>query len=103
MILVGLVLRKHPVSDMNRHNGYNTPTSRKSKAHWDYAQKIAPGIYISFGKHLFIVEAIGSITLWMLQVPVEISIIIGGGIGFVSLFVSFYYTDSKIQKKFIDE
>lgn len=42
MILVGLILRKYPVSDMNRHNGYNTPTARKSKEHWDYAQKIAP-------------------------------------------------------------
>ncbi len=37
MILVGNMLRKHPVSDMRSHNGYNTPVSRRSQAHWDYA------------------------------------------------------------------
>ena len=36
---------------MDRSNGYNTPTSRKSQEHWDYAQKIAPDIYISLGKY----------------------------------------------------
>lgn len=33
MILVGDILKKHPVSDMSKHNGYNTPTSRKSQEH----------------------------------------------------------------------
>ena len=37
MILVGYILKKHPVSTMKSNNGYNTPTSRKSKKHWDYA------------------------------------------------------------------
>lgn len=52
MILVGYLFMKHPVWDMESHNGYNTPTSRKSQAHWDYAQSIAPGIFISLGKKL---------------------------------------------------
>jgi len=50
MLLVAFQLRKRPVSDMQSHNGYNTPTSRKSKVHWDYAQKIAPDIFQHFGK-----------------------------------------------------
>ena len=41
MILVGYSFKKHPVTDMNSGNGYNTPTSRKSQEHWDYAQSIA--------------------------------------------------------------
>lgn len=103
MLLVGVIIKKHPVSDMSRHNGYNTPTSRKSQAHWDYAQKIAPSIYISLGKYLSIIEIIISIILLILQVPVEISIIIGSCIGFAFLYYGFYYTDSKIEERFSDE
>ena len=50
MILVGYMFKNHPVSTMESNNGYNTPTSRKSKKHWDYAQRIAPGNFIYFGK-----------------------------------------------------
>lgn len=28
MLVVSFLLRKHPVTDMQSHNGYNTPTSR---------------------------------------------------------------------------
>lgn len=41
MLLVGWLLKKNPVTDMSSHNGYNTPASRKSQRHWDYAQRIA--------------------------------------------------------------
>ena len=46
MIFVGYILKKHPVKDMNSGNGYNTPSSRKSQEHWEYAQSIAPNIFI---------------------------------------------------------
>lgn len=46
MVFVGYILKKHPVKDMTSGNGYNTPTSRKSQEHWDYAQSIAPNIFI---------------------------------------------------------
>ena len=49
MIIVGDILKKHPVENMKSNNGYNTPTSRKSKAHWEYAQSIAPDIFINHG------------------------------------------------------
>ena len=49
MIFVGYILKKHPVKDMNSGNGYNTPSSRKSQEHWDYAQSIAPNIFIGIG------------------------------------------------------
>ena len=46
MVFVGYILKKHPAKDMTSGNGYNTPTSRKSQEHWDYAQSIAPNIFI---------------------------------------------------------
>ena len=103
MVLVGVILKKHPVTDMSRQNGYNTPTSRKSQAHWDYAQKIAPDIYISLGKCLFIVEIIISIILLILRVSVEKSLIIGSCIGFAFLFYGFYHTDKCIEENFADK
>lgn len=100
MILIGFILKKRPVADMHRHNGYNTPTSRKSQAHWDYAKKIAPNIYVTFGKYLFFVEIVVSMALLFFSVSNGMSLMIGGGIGFVCLFFTFYYTDSKIEEKF---
>lgn len=100
MVFIGIILKKHKVSDMQRHNGYNTPTSRKSQAHWDYAQKIAPNIYITLGKYLFLLEIIVSMALFFLRVSDEISLMIGGGIGFTCLFSAFYYTDTKIEENF---
>lgn len=103
MVLVGDILKKHPVSDMRKQNGYNTPTSRKSQAHWDYAQKIAPDICITFGKYLFIIEIIVSVILFLIGVSVEMSLMIGEGIGFICLFYIFYYTDGKIEERFADK
>ena len=100
MILVGTVLKKHPISDMSKQNGYNTPTSRKSQAHWDYAQKIAPDIFISLGKYLVIVEIIISVILLFLRVSIEKAIIAGTCVGFAFLFYGFYDTDSKIEENF---
>ncbi len=35
MVLVGYTFKKHPASDMDPNNGYNTPTSRKTREHWE--------------------------------------------------------------------
>ena len=98
MILVGSILKKHPVADMDSHNGYNTPVSRKSQAHWDYAQKIAPDIFISTGTHLAIIEIVLSVLFFTLQFSPIVGITIGNIIGFAFLIWSFYKTDSKIKK-----
>ena len=85
MILVGNMLRKHPVSDMRSHNGYNTPVSRRSQAHWDYAQKIAPEIFIRLGKYLLAAEAVLNVVLLLARVSVGWALGIGGGIGIAAL------------------
>ena len=68
MVFVGYILKKHPVKDMTSGNGYNTPTSRKSQEHWDYAQSIAPNIFIGIGKTLGLVEIVLCISLLLLNI-----------------------------------
>ena len=97
MILVGNMLRKHPVADMRSHNGYNTPVSRRSQVHWDYAQKIAPEIFIRLGKYLLAAEAVLNVVLLLARVSVGWALEIGGGIGIAALIGGFYYTDLKIM------
>lgn len=96
MTLVGAILKKCPVSDMRSQNGYNTPVSRRSQRHWDYAQEIAPGIFISTGKGLLLLEAVISIVLLILGISAVTAVIVGTVIGFVALFGTFFYTDSRI-------
>lgn len=100
MILVASILKKKPVEDMKSSNGYNTPTSRKSQAHWDYAQKIAPDIFMLLGKTLGIIEIVISIGLFLLQVPSNRILIVGGSIGAGFMFLGFLKTDSEIKKRF---
>lgn len=101
LIFVGAILKRHPVTDMRSQNGYNTPVSRRSQKHWDYAQQIAPDIFISIGKWLLAAEAAVSIILLIFRVSVVISIAVGLCTGLAVLFGGFYYTDSKIEE-FVD-
>lgn len=103
MILVGVILKKHPVSDMSSHNGYNTPTARKSQAHWDYAQSIAPDIFIRLGKILLITEISLSIVLFILDVGVGVAIGIGTAVGVAYLFYAFWKTEKSIDERFGNE
>lgn len=103
ILLVGSMFKKHPVSDMSSQNGYNTPASRKSQAHWDYAQEIAPDIFISLGKALGIIEAVCCFILLFFEVSPENSVMIGNGIGVAFLIYGFYDIDSRIEKKFADD
>ena len=65
MVSVGYTFKKHPASDMDSNNGYNTPTSRKTREHWEYAQSIAPDIFISFGKALGLIEILLSVVMYL--------------------------------------
>lgn len=70
MILLGYLLKKYPVTDRNSGCGYNTPASRSSQEHWDYAQEIAPDIFR------------------------------GIAIGVIFLLLGFYRTETKIKNRF---
>lgn len=99
MILVGDLLKRHPVTDMKSGNGYSTPTSRKSQEHWNYAQSIAPDNFIAFGKILGVVEIILSVAMFLLQVSVSNALILGTCMGIAFLLYGFYKTEQEVNKK----
>lgn len=102
MVSTGNMLNKRRYS-MNTGNGYNTPVSRRSQMHWDYAQNIAPGIFITRGKRLFIIEIIISITMFILRFSTTVTVIAGECVGVLFLLQAFYYTDLKIKEKFPED
>lgn len=102
MMLVGIFLKKHPVSDPGSGNGYNTPTARKSEAHWEYAQQIAPDRFIFQGKWLFLAEVVLSALLYAGRLFVGWSVMIGSCFGFLWLCYAFYDTDKRIKERFAD-
>ena len=73
--------RVQPVSythlDVYKRQGYNTPSSRKSQEHWDYAQSIAPNIFIGIGKTLGLVEIVLCISLLFLNISAQSTVFAG--------------------------
>lgn len=100
MILVGYLLKKYPVTDMSRHQGYNTPSSRKSQEHWDYAQSIAPDIFLKYGKISFVFILLSTFLLLILNLDINISVYLGMAMGFVFVIVSFIKVEKQIKMKF---
>ena len=100
MVSVGYTFKKHPASDMDPNNGYNTPTSRKTREHWEYAQSIAHDIFISFGKALGLTEIVLSVAMYLFHISIHEILCVGVFIGLGFLFWAFYKTDLKIEKKF---
>ena len=102
MILVGCLMQKNPAENRDPNHGYNTPASRKTQERWDYAQTIAPGIFISLGKILGVIEIVLSAGMFFLQVPIYTALCIGSLVGIGFLFFGFYKTDLEIEKKFAE-
>ena len=103
MVFVGYILKKHPVKDMTSGNGYNTPTSRKSQEHWDYAQSIAPNIFIGTGKTLGLVEIVLCISLLLLDISAQSTVFAGVVVGIIFLILGFYKTETGITSKFANK
>ncbi len=101
MIYVGHTFKKHPASDMDPNNGYNTPTSRKTQDHWNYAQSIAPDIFLFLGKILGLIEIALSAAMFLFHASIQAALSVGGIVGWGFLFLGFNKTDSEIEKKFM--
>ena len=99
MSLLGYLLKKYPVTDRNSGCGYNTPASRSSQEHWDYAQEIAPDIFLGLGIRLGITEVILNVFLLIFKAPVSHSLSIGIVIGTIFLMLGFYRTETKIKNR----
>ena len=91
---------EHQVKQLN---GYNTPTSRKSQEHWDYAQSIAPNIFIGIGKTLGLVEIVLCISLLLLNISTQTTVFAGVVVGIIFLIFGFYKTETGITSKFANK
>ncbi len=100
LLLVASMLKKHPCRDMDSGNGYNTPAARKSRARWEYAQSIAPEVYLSLGKTLLAVEVLLSAALLLLRVPEDTGLAAGITVGVVFMLGGFFLVDSRIEENF---
>lgn len=107
LVLVAWILKNHPVSSASIKqglnsvkSGYSTPLSRKSYAHWDYAQSIAPDIFRYFGRTLFLLEGIWCLLSLFFSVKVERSVAFGTFLGFGVMIAAFLKTERSIRDKF---
>ena len=79
-------------------SGYNTPLSRKSQAHWDYAQQIAPAIFLRRGKQALFSAVcftlVGLIVVWWLGLAAGIVM------GYVGMFLAFGDTERELKERF---
>lgn len=98
LVLVGSLFKKHPHLQIG-YNGYSTPSSRKSQETWDYAQKIAPDIFIKCGKILFAISTVIVIySLIYKTITIDNCITISSIIGIVGVIVSFLIVETKLNK-----
>lgn len=70
-IITGQVVLRYPPKKINDFYGYRTSRSKKSQAHWDYAQKesskyiIQSGYYCLLTCALFILFETGKAGIWI--------------------------------------
>lgn len=83
------LLKKYPVTDRISGSRYNTPASRSAQEHWDYAQEIAPNIFLGLGIRLEITEVILNVCLFIFKVPAAKSLLTGIAIGVIFCFWDF--------------
>ena len=79
-------------------SGYNTPLSRKSQAHWDYAQQIAPAIFLRRGKQALFSAV--CFTIVGLILPWWVGLAAGYVMGFVGMYLAFGETERELRGRF---
>ena len=108
MLLCSLLLKKmktpYPGPAVNQirwkvdFSGYNTPLSRKSEAHWNYAQQIAPAIFLRRGKQALFSAV--CFTVVGLILPWWVGLAAGYVMGFVGMFLAFGDTETALKERF---
>ena len=107
MLLVGGLLKNHPQPYPGPSgsakwklgsSGYNTPGARKSKARWDYAQRVGPENFVRWGKYAalaaMVFAVIGLLTDYRLGlIPAYIS-------GFAFMILAFIGTEKALKERF---
>ena len=94
-IVTGRIVFRYPPKKINDFYGYRTSRSKKSQAHWDFAQKESSKYIIQSGYYClltcvpFILYESGKVEIW-------IAIILTTLYPFISLF----QTEKALKKKF---
>ena len=106
MLLVGGLLRKHPQPYRSSgtakwkagSSGYNTPCARKSKAHWDLAQRVGPDNFVKRGKQALFSAVcftiVGLIVIWW------VGLAAGMVMGYVGMILAFWDTERELKERF---
>ena len=107
MLLVGGILKNHPQPYPGPSgsakwklgsSGYNTPGARKSKARWDYAQQIAPNLFIKRGKHAALAAVLFAVV--GLFTDYLVGLIPAYAAGFVLMIWAFIETEKALKDRF---
>ena len=94
-IITGLVVLRYPPKKINDFYGYRTSRSKKSQAHWDYAQKesskyiIQSGYYCLLTCALFLLFETGKAGIWIAIILTTLY-----------PFISVIQTEKALKKKF---
>lgn len=94
-IITGQVVLRYPPKKINDFYGYRTSRSKKSQAHWDYAQKesskyiIQSGYYCLLTCALFILFETGKAGIWIAIILTTLC-----------PFISVIQTEKALKKKF---
>lgn len=102
MVLVGALLKRNPAAyptSGHGSSGYNTPRSRRSRSSWEYAQAIAPDIFLRWGKLAFDVAAV-CIALGLALSWWYIPLAVGYLAGFGFLTAAFVETERALKERF---
>ncbi len=94
-IITGQLVLRYPPKKINDFYGYRTSRSKKSQAHWDYAQKesskyiIQSGYYCLLTCALFILFETGKAGIWIAIILTTLY-----------PFISVIQTEKALKKKF---
>lgn len=94
--MTGYHINKNPPKNKNAIYGYKTPASMKSKARWDYAQKIS-GEKINSAAILMMLAAI---PLYFFDQGETVNVLVSVGLVLFITFIPIFQTEIALSEKF---
>ena len=79
-------------------SGFITKKSVKSKETWDYAQKIAPDVYLKMSIVCAFLDFLITIVMFIADIEYEIIIYFCSFVGFVFVIIPIFIVDKKIDE-----
>lgn len=102
LLVLGGVLKLHPFQTIGS-NGYSTPASRRSQECWDYAQRVAPDVFLKWGRQLLIAVVCMDILFLFLPISIGVEVGIGMGFGFICMLSGFVEVEKNLREAFPED